>query len=358
MRVLQLIDSLDPGGAERVAVNIANVLVVKIEASFLCATRKEGLLKESLSNDVRYLFLNKKERIDFSAIRRLNEFVKVNKIQIIHAHSTSFFLAILIKLLNKNISIIWHDHYGNSEFLKDRKFNVLKFCSKFFSHVFSVNKDLEVWAKQKLKIVNVTYLPNFAIADKNLAVTNLKGILGKRIVSLANLRLQKDHFTLIKAFKKVIKGHPEWTLHFVGKDFKDEYSKNIKAKIKELDLENSIFLYDTKPDVFNVLSQCEIGVLSSKSEGLPIALLEYGLSNLAVVATKVGECETVISNNYNGILVNSCKENELFVALSLYIENDKLRETYSIRYNKHIQENYSKDTQFQTILEIYKSTIK
>ena len=130
MRVIQLIDSLDAGGAERVAVNLANALSTEIDSAFLCATRKEGLLKESISSDVGYLFLNKQKAIDLRAIKSLNVFVKVNNINIIHAHSSSFFLATIVKILNRKVSIVWHDHYGNSEFLNVRKHGALKLCSR------------------------------------------------------------------------------------------------------------------------------------------------------------------------------------------------------------------------------------
>lgn len=353
MRVLQLIDSLQPGGAERVAVNLANALSKNIEYSSLCVTREEGLLKEDIQKSVDYIFLDKKQTIDIKTIKRLSAFVKEKKVQIIHAHSSSFFLAIIVKLLNNKIKIIWHDHYGNSEFIKDRKYRILKWCSKYFSHIFSVNKTLENWAKQKLKFKNVSYLPNFATVNKNLSVTNLKGIPGKRIICLANLRPQKDHITLLEAFKKVNTIFPEWTLHCVGKNFNDQYAKLVEHKIKELDLEKLVFLYDSKPDIYNILHQCEIGVLSSKSEGLPLALLEYGLSNLAVIATKVGECETVITDKVNGIVVNSNSSEELAKAIVLYIENQELRHTFAKRYHQHIEENYSDKVKVKTLIETY-----
>tara|TARA_R110002072_G_scaffold29572_2_gene93325 strand:+ start:2635 stop:3711 length:1077 start_codon:yes stop_codon:yes gene_type:complete len=358
MRVLQLIDSLEAGGAERVAVNLANALSSRIAGAFLCTTRKEGLLKESISSDVGYLFLNKQKTIDLKAIKSLNAFVKENNIEIIHAHSSSFFLATIVKILNGKVSVIWHDHYGNSEFLKNRKHRVLKLCSKYFSHVFSVSKVLEIWATQKLKIENATYLPNFATIDQNLSVTKLNGVSGKRVVCLANLRPQKDHFTLINAFKSVVELYPEWTLHCVGKDFNDDYSKNVKSKITAKGLSESVFLYGSKPDVYNILSQCEIGVLSSKSEGLPIALLEYGLANLAVIATNVGECEKVILNNVNGLLVNSLDVKMFSKTLSIYIQNITLRNEHSGRYKKYIQENFSEEAQLEIILKIYKSCIR
>ena len=358
MRVLQLIDSLQTGGAERVAVNIANTLSKEIEYSSICVTRKEGALINDINEEVDYFFLNKKKTIDFKAVKRLNAFVKKKNIQIIHAHSSSFFYATIIKLLNKSISIIWHDHYGDSEFLKNRKYSVLKICSKYFSHVFSVNEKLEIWAKDKLKLKNVSYLPNFAVLNRNLEKTILKGEKGKRIICLANLRPQKDHITLFDAFKIVNKSHPDWTLHCVGKKFNDEYSKKIENKIKALNLEKFIFLYDSKPDVYNVLIQCEIGVLSSKSEGLPIALLEYGLANLAVIATKVGENNSVITNNVNGLLVNPSSAKELAKAVTLYIENEVLRKKLAKKYITNITENYSDKAQIKTILKIYKIILK
>ncbi|MCF7560306.1 glycosyltransferase [Sabulilitoribacter multivorans] len=358
MKVLQLIDSLEAGGAERVAVNIANALSSNIEGSFLCATRKEGLLKESLSTKVGYLFLNKTKTLDFTAIKTLSSFIKEHEIQIIHAHSSSFFLATLIKLLNRKIIVIWHDHFGNSEFLSNRKAGVLKWCSKYFTHIFSVNKSLETWAKQNLKCRSVTYLPNFATINQVLAKTSLKGEEGKRIVCLANLRPQKDYITLLEAFAIVLKRHPDWTLHGIGKSFNDDYAKSIDNKIKELDLSKSVYLYGIKPDIYNILNQCEIGVLSSKSEGLPIALLEYGLAKLAVVATKVGECESVIAHQHNGILVNPSMPNELSNALSLYIENPELRHDFAMRFNRQIEKNFSQKKQIETILSTYNSYLK
>ena len=44
MRILQLIDSLEPGGAEWIAVTYANALVQDIAFSALVATRNAGPL--------------------------------------------------------------------------------------------------------------------------------------------------------------------------------------------------------------------------------------------------------------------------------------------------------------------------
>lgn len=60
MRVVQIIDSLHPGGSERIAVSMANGLAGKVEVSHICVTREEGILKETICKKVQYLYLNKK----------------------------------------------------------------------------------------------------------------------------------------------------------------------------------------------------------------------------------------------------------------------------------------------------------
>jgi glycosyltransferase involved in cell wall biosynthesis len=354
MRVLQLIDSLHSGGAERVAVNFANALVNKIDKSYLCTTRQEGVLKSSLDSQVGFLFLEKRSVFDIKAIKILSRFIKIERIDIIHAHSTSFFLATIIKILNKRIKVIWHDHYGNSEFLHKRKSRGIKLCSNYFDFIFCVNKNLEHWAKKYLRFKNVLYLPNFAVLNDVKLQTSLSGLDGKRIVCLANLREQKDHFTLVKAFKEVIKKHPDWSLHLVGKDFLDEYSKKLKRVLESNNLANNVFLYGTRPDIENILSQCEIGLLSSKSEGLPLAILEYGLCKIAVIATNVGECQSIITNLIFGILVEPKNEQELSGAMVYLIENKNERLRMAKALNQKILEEYSQDAIMKTVINIYK----
>ncbi|WP_338359657.1 glycosyltransferase family 4 protein [Yeosuana marina] len=354
MKVLQLIDSLHAGGAERVAVNYANALVSLTEGSYLCATREEGLLKESLLKEVHFLFLKKTAIIDMKAIKALNRFINSNHITIVHAHSSSFFWATLIKILNPKLVLVWHDHYGNSEFLNKRSQRVLRFCSRFFNQVVCVNTRLEAWAKKNLKVKSVSYLPNFAIFNSVNAKTELKGIEGKRILCLANLRSQKDHINLLKAFKLVVTKYSDWTLHLVGQDLNDDYSKTIKAYIIEQDLEQHVFIYGSCPDINHILHQSTIGVLSSKSEGLPLALLEYGLAGLPVVATNVGDCSQVISYTKEGLLIPSENKDALSEALCTFITNTALRHQVGQNLKSKVTTSFSETAIVSRLLKLYK----
>ncbi|MCH2195580.1 glycosyltransferase [Kordia sp.] len=352
MKTLQVIDTLDTGGAEKLAVTYANALATEVEASFLCTTRKEGVLKNQVVKEVGYLFLNRKSTFDLGAIKRLKSFIKENDIKIVHAHATSFFIVFLTKLIYPKFKMVWHDHYGNSEFLAERKAFAIKMASYMMNGVISVNQRLKDWAEQNLAVSKVVYLSNFPVKSETVkANTKLKGVDGKRIVCLANLRPQKDHLLLLQAFKMVQK--EEWTLHLVGKDFEDDYSRQIKLYIHDHDLSGKVFVYGSREDVSHILNQCDIGVLSSKSEGLPIALLEYGLHELAALVTNVGECSRVVSDETKGYLVPPNEVSQFSEKLALLIENEYECFAKAKELTKHIQENFAQKAIIQQLLSFY-----
>ena len=355
LKVIQIIDSLAVGGAEMMAVNIANSLSKNGIESYLCATRNEGGLKSKLNNEVGYLFLNRNRTIDVLAILKLNKFIKSKKIEVIHAHSSSYFIATLIGMMNPKLKLIWHDHFGGSEAVSERKLQALRFCSNYFNTIISVNKKLKNWSKKNLKTKQVYYLPNFASLKDSDAKIILKGIDGKRIVCLAGFRPQKDHLNLLKAFRIISKNSTDWTLHLVGNHNNDVYFKEIKQFINTNNLSEVVFLYHNAIDVKNILSQATIGVLSSNSEGLPVALLEYGLSKLPVVVTDVGECVSVVGNGDFGFVVPSENENILAQKIKKLILDKKLRMEYGINFYNHINENYSEQKIIHKLLQIYAS---
>lgn len=341
MRILQLIDSLQVGGAERMAVNYANALANQVPFSGLVASRKEGALKSHLHENVSFLCLHKKYAVDVQAILKLRTFCKNEKITWIHAHGTSYFTAFLLKLVFPKIKIIWHEHAGARSTEKAIRNKALWFCAKFFNGIIVVNHELESWCRSVLKFPQVLYLPNFTtINSKEKAVTFLKGMSSKRILYLANLRYPKNHKLLLEVALKFKANYPEWSFHFVGKDLDDAYAIELKDLIKKNKLEDTVFIYGLRDDTDHIIDQAAIGVIASSSEGLPVALLEYGLHKKAVIATEVGEIPKIISNGINGFIVPSNKPDLFYSALVKLIE-EQLVTKFGDALHQIIIENHS-----------------
>jgi glycosyltransferase involved in cell wall biosynthesis len=354
MKVLQLIDTLHAGGAERVALNYANELSQRLDGSYLCTTRQEGILKNQLKPEVGYLFLKKKSAVDLAAVLRLVRFVKTRKINLIHAHGTSFMTAVLCKFFVSNLKIVWHDHYGKSEELENRPLFILKMAAKFFNLIVVVNPLLKNWCESKLNFKKVIYLTNFSVLDSSIpAKTTLFGLNEKRMVCLANFRHQKNHLFLLSVFKELLKEYSEWTLHLVGKIFQDAYFQQIQQYIEINQLQKSVFIYDSRDDIHHILNQSNIGVLPSKSEGFPLALLEYGLAGLPVVTTNVGECAGILGHPPQGLLVEPRNAKQLKASLSLLMSDKKTAHRLGEGFKNRVQTEFSAEKVIGKLLICY-----
>lgn len=353
MRILQLIDSLEAGGAEKMAVNYANALVDSIDFSGLIATRKEGMLKQQINEKVNYLFLKKSRTIDFKAISKLYNYCKKNQISHIQAHSSSYFMALFVKIFIPKLKIIWHIHNGNFTNKSFSNIQLIKFYSFFFHKIISVNKEINSFVFKNIS-KNSIYLQNFSISNKILKFTSLKGFEYNKILQIANLKHPKNHLFTINIAKEIILRFPNWTFHLVGKDFNNDYSNELKTRIKSLNLENHVFIYGSKSDIENIISQADICILTSESEGLPVALIEYGMQKKPVVATAVGEIPNMIINQKNGYLAPSNNVDVFVDCLSNLIQDDKLRLQLGSEFYHTIERDFSEKNIIQNYLKFIK----
>lgn len=354
LKVLQITDSLNVGGTEVLAVNMANVFLDFNISSHFCTTRQEGVLRKKIKKGVGYIHLNKKFTLDFKALIKLKKYIKTNQIHIVHAHSTSLFFACILKMICPNFKLFWHNHTGANVNLSGIKYFIIKMLSKLTNGIVCVNEELELWSKNKLGNKNVIKINNFPLFTENDSITNLHGVSEKKIVCLAALRPEKDHLNLLVAFKMVKNKFPDCTLHLIGKDYKNDYSEKIKRYIIKNHLKENVFMYDMCSDIKNILVQASIGVLSSKNEGLPISLLEYGLAGLPVLATDVGECKNVI-NHHKAIVVPN--RSDIFAkALIEIIENDFLKNEISTSLHAHVTSTFSKENFIFNIKSFYTNT--
>ena len=351
MRVLQIIDSLRSGGAEQMAVSYANALSGKIEGSYLCCTRREGLLKAKIAKEVGYVFLNKKHSFDLKAFRKLRRFVLKNEIDLLQAHSTSWFLAVMLKLTLPEVKLVWHDHYGRE--LKNRPAYPLKAFSGFFDGVISVNPDLKNWALDTLKAKKVSFFKNFLPSISLERGAKLNGENDLKIICVANFRPQKDHLTLLKAFQRLLQSTNEKvSLHLIGKDNQDEYSEKVQQFIREHALKD-VHIYGEQESIGFLLDQVDIGVLSSNSEGLPVSLLEYGKAGLPVVCTNVGQCNRVLGDS--GKIVIPGDSEGLKDALLFYIKNKEQRYSDGINFQQKVKSEYSEEVVVPGVLKFFNS---
>lgn len=358
MRIIQLIDTLEPGGAERVAVNIANSLAKRGYVSHLCATRRGGPLEQELNPGVAFLSLQRGGRWDVSAVLRLAGYIRNHKIQIIHAHSSSLFIGSLAARLC-GCRLVWHDHYGANK-TKKRSNIVYRLFAQNSDAILSVTSALADWAVKQLKArkERVTYLPNFILMPANSDNDFESQHYGEKIIHVGNMRAQKDQINLLHAFKIIRDLYPAATLNLVGAPGEKDYTDAVLSTLTNLHLQDSVTFLGKRSDVVSLLSASDIAVLSSNSEGFPLVLLEYGSACLPVVATDVGECAEILNYGEAGILVPPENPTALAAGLLRYLGDSILRKEMAHRLHRRVEMFYSEHAIMKRIEMVYQTILE
>jgi glycosyltransferase involved in cell wall biosynthesis len=104
----------------------------------------------------------------------------------------------------------------------------------------------------------------------------------------------------------------------------------------------------------HLLQQCDVLILPSYNEGLPISILEGMSYRMPIISTPVGGIPEIITTNVNGVLVTPGNCDEIFAAIMRYISDRSLIATegqksaemvgeyYPEAVQRHLEQIYSK----------------
>jgi glycosyltransferase involved in cell wall biosynthesis len=354
IKVMQLTDTLDAGGAERVAVNFANLLPRDRFESSLCTTRSDGALASLVKPDVGRVSLGRKTRFDLPPLRRLADFVSTERIEILHAHGASLLVALTAAFRPPYPALVWHLHHVHQP--EEYSPWVYRVIGTRPAAVVAVSQQVADWSRRQLWVSarRLVYMPNFSLPEaiEPRAVPDLPGARGRRIACVANVRPPKDQRTLIEAFARVLRSAPEAHLLLIGGGDAG-YRATVRAAIARHGLESSVSMLGERSDVQAILAACDIAVLSSASEGFPLALVEYGQAGLPVVATRVGQCADVLDHGDAGLLVDPGNPHQLAAALLSLWHSPAQRRLLGQKLRRRVQQRYNAEPVLQQLCSLY-----
>lgn len=352
-KIIQLIDTLDPGGAERMAVNLANEFSQRGYRHLLIVSRHLGGLELQLSDQNCLRLLEKKHTLDAKAFKKLVKLKDQFGAQIIHAHGTSVYWGVFLKWFRPSLKLIWHDHLGiSSEVILSNPRKEIHFLSRWIDYILTANESTaDFWKSKKIvPISKIRFVSNFP---------SLRPISKKKngkftFLHLANYRSEKGHFLVLNAVKKLIEKGLVFQVRLVGKEVDSEWKNLVLEKTKELDLQDWVSIEGEAMDVSGLLAEVDAGLVASDREGLPVALLEYGLAGLPVISTQVGQCAEVLGQGKYGKIVSVGDVEAFSSAMEVYIHQSENSASLGKFFQKHILKAYGPSQfflQFEQVLE-------
>jgi glycosyltransferase involved in cell wall biosynthesis len=315
MKVMMVTDSLQVGGAEQVAVDIANSLDRDTHQVYFCATRTDGLLRSSLKSDVEIMVLERSATWDLLKLLAFGKYVRSEGIDVLHSHGrgTMRFIALCKALGIIQAQHVFHDHFGRLHLDRSAGPGMKVPLHHGVDAYIGVESRLCRWAidtvglpEDKVSLVRSGVdLERFSTAPAiNLREEFDLGEDNLVLLMVANFRPQKDHPTLFRAIAELAPAQQESIrLVVCGSTTADPaYFEGCMAMLERLKIDHLVRTIGVRNDAPSLMAGADAGVFSSKNESGPLVILEYMASRLPFVATETGEIAHAVKDEGVGIL--------------------------------------------------------
>lgn len=171
-----------------------------------------------------------------------------------------------------------------------------------------------------------------------------------RFVHVARFFQEKRHDLLIEAFKEVNRGMPHTHLTLVGDG---PLRSGIESKVRALGLQGKVEILGVRRDVPEILAKSDCFVLNSHWELHPITILEAMRAGLPVIATAVGGVPDTVENQVTGLVVPPDNMETLVHAMLEMAQNPQRARQMGEQGYRAVTENFSNTAVARKIEKMY-----
>ncbi|MCX6810603.1 MAG: glycosyltransferase [Candidatus Berkelbacteria bacterium] len=362
LKVLQIIDSLQVGGAEDIVTNLSTGLKKNDCEVFVVLLSKKHTTKytKKLDQAKIKIFFTSSKKYSLASLAEVKSLVTKLNPDIIHSHLSGYLYSFLIggRRQSKNVHTI-HNIYVADAGWKARLFQrlFLRYASATVAVSRAVAESIaNPYGKKRLSIIpNGIEIPAMAKSSKpNLGKISQK-IDGKIVlVNVANLKEAKNHRLLIDAFAILLKKQKNIVLLIAGGG---PLKKQLKSQINQLGLKENVFLLGRRNDIRQILGISDIFVLSSKFEGTPLSVLEAMAESLPIISTRTGGTTDLVLSGKNGKIVDADK---YCMAEAIFdIAKDKrFLKRLGVKSREIVEKKGSVEVMTKNYLKLYKKILK
>jgi glycosyltransferase involved in cell wall biosynthesis len=307
--VLTMVDGLMTAGAETVATRIALGLDPHRFESIICSTRPSPRhhVKAARAAGVEVLELGRRSKVDVWRWRPLVRLLRSGRVDVLHAHKFGSNLwAALLKPRSRLPVLLAHEHSWSYEGTM-RRFVDRDLIARRADAVIAVSPTdrLRMIELERLPHEKVVFVPN-GIPDRplgdpeyvrrELGLTPSDSIVG----TVCGLRPEKELETALRALGRLAPHRPGLRFLVVGDGLE---RPRLERLAEELGVSTTFLGHRANDEVPDLLAAMDVLVLSSRFEGMPLAVLEWMAAGKAIVASRVGGIPTMVEDGKEALLV-------------------------------------------------------
>lgn len=357
MKILCLIESIGPGGAERQLTGLA-VMLKRYGYSVAVITYSNNEFYKPLliSNDIEY-YCNKAAISKLRRVPELHKTIKHHRPDLIISFLDGPNLAsCILRKAGGNFKLIVSERNINLNTrlsIKDKiKFYLYRTADFIVSNSnFQTNYISNHCPQLSLKlrtITNFTDTTVFYPSDSQIASTQITCICVGRIVPQKNIHRFINVVGSLKKHKKQIK------IKWFGKiENENEYFRKCIDLIQKNNLQDDFHFINTSNEIHEEYRKVSLFCLPSLFEGYPNVLCEAMSSGLPVLCSNISDIPMLVENGHNGFLFNPYDENDILNSfLQFFSLSDLERQKMGIANRNKALSVFSKENFFKKYLEI------
>jgi glycosyltransferase involved in cell wall biosynthesis len=289
MKIVQLLPSLDLGGLERLAVDLACQQKAEGHEPFIYCTSHPGpLAPEAEAARVPVHSFGKTNGFSLRLIRDLASRLHADRPDVLHAHNALVLHYAIAAARLARVPIVVNTRHGGNMNWDPHCERIWRQSVRWTDAVVFISEGVREYYvnRDRLSRRNVSVIYNGINVQKFSArpAHPAAALPLFRVGCVGRLVPAKDHVTLIRAFALVTAVMPQAELHILGEG---PCRVAISQTAESLGITNRVFLHGASHDVAGFLSTLDLFVLSSIDEGLPISLMEAMAAGLPVVSTRL-----------------------------------------------------------------------
>ena len=180
---------------------------------------------------------------------------------------------------------------------------------------------------------------------------------GERLVGcLGNIRSAKGYDILLEAAALLKNRQPGFRFVIAGQG-KAGLQERLLEQRAALGLEEDVEFLGFHDDPARFLSNLDIFLLPSTSEGFSIATIQAMAANLPVLATKSGGPEEIITHQQNGWLVEAGNPQAIAEALLMLSEDSRLCASLAANGRTHVAATFALDVMIDAYVKLYEQVL-
>lgn len=367
--ILHTIDTTGPGGAETIFLNLVERLRIEGYRN-LALIKGPGWVEQQLKKrKIEYLIIKPYGFLSLPYYLGLIRLFRKQRVTLVQAHLLGSILTCSIVCFLARIPLVATLH-GQVDINPREKIVLIKqwLMSIGVSTLVAVSRNLADYIKnrglfrrKKIEIIYNGIETNQYYRSVNSEFRSKLGLKENTLLvgSLGNVRPAKNYGCLIEAAAVVQQTRGNDAVHFlIAGHQHPELMKKLTTLATERNVTSIVHFLGFLDDTPKFLSELDIFLLCSSTEGFSIATIEAMAAGIPVIATRCGGPEEIITNNSNGILTENNNANQIAETIDQLIDDNERRNSLADAAKKHTLATFSITGMVDRYLTIYNHVLK